>query len=412
MTGDPFDKIKSGEPRSPTEVSGKIGADLDATAFIPAMHRDKMPPLRSGWGSLGSPIAVWEYLDGAGQVLRAVLRFTKEDGSKDIRPATLWRAPNGRIAWKLKAEPEGVKRPLYRLDQLAARPGAKVLIVEGEKAASAAGVLFPDFVVMTWPGGANAVAKADWSVLAACTVVIWPDADQPGLKAANSVRRALSEMGAASAVVFVPESLPKGWDLADNWPEGFGVADASRILIEAFKRAESGAADETAASGSASGGVSDAVCVPPGFCCDGYAWRFAPAAAEGEDAPKFIPICGRFDVLAETRPAASDDWGLLIQLADPDGRDHQLMIPRSMMAGDGVEVRKLLASRGLWLSPNKTARERLMALLSGLRTAARARSVSSIGWDENAFVLPTRTIGKTGGELYIWKGRGGTYHGE
>ncbi|MBU2134695.1 MAG: hypothetical protein KKA45_00675, partial [Alphaproteobacteria bacterium] len=69
------------------------------------------------------------------------------DGKKEIRPATLWRGGTGQpLRWKPKAEPG--PRPLYGLDRLAARPAARVLLVEGEKAADAAGKRFPDLVVM------------------------------------------------------------------------------------------------------------------------------------------------------------------------------------------------------------------------------------------------------------------------
>src|SRR4051794_39059157 len=53
-------------------------------------------------------------------------------------------------------------RPLYGLDRLAARPQAPVMLLEGEKAADAAGLLFPDYVAICSQGGSNAAAKADW----------------------------------------------------------------------------------------------------------------------------------------------------------------------------------------------------------------------------------------------------------
>ena len=78
-----------------------------------------------------------------------------------MKPFTFCRGPNGRAEWRCKgfAEP----RPLYGLDRLAARPDAPVLVVEGEKAADAAGKRFKDHVVITSPGGSKAARKADWS---------------------------------------------------------------------------------------------------------------------------------------------------------------------------------------------------------------------------------------------------------
>jgi hypothetical protein len=237
VTSDPFDRIGPAPAGADPEKPPK-GHDPDPAVFIPAMSRDKTPPLRSGWGPIGSPVAVWEYLNAAGEVVRAVLRFTKADGSKDIRPATLWRSPGGRVTWKLKKEPKGVLSPLYGLNRLAAKPEAVALVVEGEKTADAAAILFPDFAVVTWPGGSNAVGHADWSPLAGRVVIAFPDADEPGRKAAAAVVQAVIKAKAHSAAaVYAPDRLPKGWDLADNWPEGFGLADATRIIQDALSGA-------------------------------------------------------------------------------------------------------------------------------------------------------------------------------
>ena len=43
-------------------------------------------------------------------------------------------------------------RPIYGLADLAARPDAPVLVVEGEKAADAAAELLPDYVAVTIHG--------------------------------------------------------------------------------------------------------------------------------------------------------------------------------------------------------------------------------------------------------------------
>jgi hypothetical protein len=72
-------------------------------------------------------------------------------------------------------------RPLYGCDDLAARPAAPVLIVEGEATADAAKMLFPNCVVITSPGGNSAAGKSDWSLLKNRIVIIWPDHDGPGL---------------------------------------------------------------------------------------------------------------------------------------------------------------------------------------------------------------------------------------
>ena len=162
---------------------------------------------------------MWRYLDGTGVLLFAACRFETPEG-KVVLPYCC-----GADAWRWKA-PQA-PRPLYGLDRLAVRPDAPVLVVEGEKAADAAALLFPDYVVVAWQGGSKAVGKADWSVLSGRAVILWPDNDKSGIGAMADVSEALREVGAARvAVVRVPGGWPEGWDLADPPPEG---ADADTL---------------------------------------------------------------------------------------------------------------------------------------------------------------------------------------
>jgi hypothetical protein len=120
--------------------------------------------------------------------------------------------PGGAERWRWKAFQD--RRPLYGLNRLAQRPDAPVVVVEGEKTADAAQEHFPEHVAITWPGGTNAVRKADWSILNGRQVVIWPDADEPGRKASRDVALMARAAGALDvAIVQIPETLPRGWDL-------------------------------------------------------------------------------------------------------------------------------------------------------------------------------------------------------
>ena len=99
----------------------------------------------------------------------------------------LWRDAGGRMQWRFKGPP--TPQPLYNLPSLA--KVAPVVIVEGEKAADAAATLLPDHPVICWQGGAQAVAKADFSPLAGRDVWLWADADEAGTKAMDAVGAAL-----------------------------------------------------------------------------------------------------------------------------------------------------------------------------------------------------------------------------
>jgi 5S rRNA maturation endonuclease (ribonuclease M5) len=159
-----------------------------------------------------------------GNELGIVARFQARDGSKQIRPFTF---VDGALVGKGFPEP----RPLYHLDELTARPDAKVLVVEGEKTADAAAKLFPEYVLVTSPHGALSAEKADWAPLAGRDVTIWPDADEAGGKFANSVARLVP----GAKIVLLPDTIKAhaGWDLADALPDGVTMADLERMLASA-----------------------------------------------------------------------------------------------------------------------------------------------------------------------------------
>lgn len=124
----------------------------------------------------GFPEHVWCYRDQDGKALGYVYRFKTSTGGKETLPLVYARNDKtGAREWRWMAFPE--PRPLYGLDRLAAKPNATVLLVEGEKCADAGDVALPEFAVVSWPGGCQAVKKADWTPLAGRKVIAWPDAD-------------------------------------------------------------------------------------------------------------------------------------------------------------------------------------------------------------------------------------------
>lgn len=173
------------------------------------------------------PTAMYAYKSGRGQLLGYVCRIEDGSGGKQFRPLTFGEA-DGQFRWAARGF--ATPRPLYGLDRLAKEPTAPVLVVEGEKACDAAQQRLPGHVVVTWPNGAKSVDKADWSPLQGRDVVVWPDADDPGIAAAEKVAEQTEAAGANRVrVVTLPAQRPRGWDLADEIPEGLDVEG----LIEA-----------------------------------------------------------------------------------------------------------------------------------------------------------------------------------
>ncbi len=178
----------------------------------------------------GVPETAWRYKDGEGRLLGLICRFRTSDGGKEILPLT-WceNTDTGELEWRWMAFPE--PRPLYGLDRIAAKPSAEVLLVEGEKCADVGDHELPELATVTWPGGSKADGKVDFSPLAGRTVTIWPDCDaqmdkggqllpeaeQPGMAAAERVAQRLQAIGCTVRIAKIPApgDKPGGWDIAD-----------------------------------------------------------------------------------------------------------------------------------------------------------------------------------------------------
>jgi len=158
----------------------------------------------------GPPSQRWTYYDGNGDVLGYVARYDPPGQQrKQIIPWTFSTDGWGMGQWP-------VPRPLYRLQELEARHADAVLVVEGEKAADAAAALAGSpYVAVTWPGGAQALGRADWKVLQGRRVLLWPDADEAGIAAMQRLAEILAPIAAEIKIIDVT-GQPEGWDCADS----------------------------------------------------------------------------------------------------------------------------------------------------------------------------------------------------
>lgn len=109
--------------------------------------------------------------------------------------------------------------PLYGLETLG--DARQVIVVEGEKCRDALATVTGRAVV-SWAGGTQGVKHTDWSPLVSRNVVIWPDADGPGLGTADEIAQILIDLGATVRVMDVMrDNPPKGWDAADAIRDGW-----------------------------------------------------------------------------------------------------------------------------------------------------------------------------------------------
>jgi len=158
------------------------------------------------------------YRDEEGSVIYGILRMDHATENKQVLPLRATRVVGCNPSLEVKAIT--APRPLYGLDVLANRPSASVIVVEGEKAADAGRLMFPDHAVITWPGGAQGLGQVDLRALKDRDITIWPDNDASGHEAAEKLVALLNDVGVAQLrIVQVPDYFPQKWDVADPMPE-------------------------------------------------------------------------------------------------------------------------------------------------------------------------------------------------
>lgn len=134
--------------------------------------------------------------------------------------------------WRAKSYPP--LRRIYNLEEVQEHPEAPILVMEGEKCVEAMKSRLPAYACVSWSGGANAIKQADWQPLAGRDVLIWPDADDPGRKAAAELAKILAALHPKRVRIINPEpDRPQGWDAADAVAEGW---DAAKIVAWASER--------------------------------------------------------------------------------------------------------------------------------------------------------------------------------
>lgn len=378
---------------------------------IPADAMARVPKTHSRHGK---PSKVWIYKDTQGQPLMILYRFDlgADAGGKprkEFTPLTWCRNASGSTQWRWSSLP--APRPLLRLDVLAQRSTAPVVLCEGEKSADAAALLLPDHVATCWPNGANAWHKADFAALAGRDVLLWPDNDKGGLTCMRSLADHLRQLGAASVRtvsldVFsakgewlegddAADALAKGWT-----PEQIAALVASGELFAAVPATEAETPKAKPAS-SRKQARKPAATLPGGFrvTADGVFY----AGEDGE--PRWV--CSRLEILARTRDEKGQNWGLLVEFDDPDGARKRWNIPARCMAGDfGKEVLGPLVDMGLRLAGRRSGRNErndLQAYLQGYDSTERARLVTRLGWHGDAYLLPDRQIGNSSEHLHFYE---------
>ena len=180
------------------------------------------------WTPRGNAIAVYDYVDGDGNLLFQVCR------TKDKQFPQRLPDPSAKSGWRWNLT--GVRRVPYRLPKLieAVNAGQLVYIAEGEKdvhALERAGA-----VATCNPGGEGTGWRADYDgYFTGGQVVIIADKDAAGRKHAANVASHLRKVARSVAVV----EAVQGKDAADHLAAGLGLGDFQPATLPPRKSATS-----------------------------------------------------------------------------------------------------------------------------------------------------------------------------
>ncbi|MGN2405990.1 DUF927 domain-containing protein [Pseudomonas syringae] len=418
------------EPAKPAPAKNKA-PEWIAIAPIPAEAMNKCPVKHR---QHGAPSKVWIYRDDKGQPLMALYRFDlapDEDGKpkKVFAPLTWCKRSDGETTqWRWQGLPE--PRPLLRLDELALRTDAPVVLCEGEKAADAAADLMPSHVATCWPNGSNSWHKADLTPLKGRDVLLWADNDDSGAACMDAVAHKLREIGAGSVRFIALEvfkrkptmkneraAFAKGgqWDNGDDAADAAAKGWTTAHLAELERSGELfGSVEEPSAQKepeptpkAKAKPAAKRPAKPKNDLMPG-GFRLTPEGVfyAGDDG-EARPVCSPLEILARTRDDKGHNWGLLVEFDDPDGAKKRWNIPARTMTGDfGKDVLGPLVDMGLRLAGSRSgrnARNDLQSYLGGFDSAQRARLVTRLGWHDNAFLLPEQQVGIHSEHLHFYE---------
>ncbi|MFZ3193865.1 MAG: DUF927 domain-containing protein [Moraxellaceae bacterium] len=304
------------------------------------------------------------------------------------------------------------KKPLYLLHELVnADAGQAVYVVEGEQKAD---YLTELGLIATTSGGKSSASVTDWQPLAGRRVIIWRDFDSSGQDYQDTVIHAVSGLGGELWEVDVGIlDIYEKEDVID-WQQrrtdngltttAADVQELPRVKIESLNLSHHPqsvvSTDPVQHPQIEEGdGVPDGHLIEPMRYGGGRfevlpnGLYFVDTDKEGNERECFVssPIIVR----AMTRSGTSQAWGRLLEWRDPDNKVHHWAMPVELLQGDGSEVRRELASRGVQIHPSKRTRDLFTLYLQSYPTTARALCVERLGWCGGLYVMPDRASGNS-----------------
>ena len=143
--------------------------------------------------------------------------------------------------------------------------------------------------------------------------------------------------------------------------------------------------------------------VPHGYVCSKHGVYSLDQGKD--DKPKKIPITSKpIIVKAISRSESGENWGVLVWWLDADNKQHERAIPKKLFHSRGTEISQLLADNGLPIVIGKE--NALLNYLGSFDIAKRLVAASCTGWQDNAFILPGRSIREPKGSRIVFQPSG------
>ncbi|WP_457492263.1 DUF927 domain-containing protein [Tardiphaga sp. P5_C7] len=294
---------------------------------------------------------------------------------------------DGKTGWQYR-KPDGFRSVPYFVGADPFSSDDLIFWPEGEKDVDS--VTKRGGAAFTFGGVGDGLPSGCIDYLTGKMVVILADHDAEGRRHAEEKAMLASAVAANVRVVHFPELANKqdvsDWfDLGNSFDELVARVDAIDTWQE-LQKAEIEADVEL----NIVRRTDRKLALPHGYSFSdrGLMW----SNSDDLDKPAIL-IAGHFDVVAETRDAEGSSWGVLLHWKDHDGRDHRFALPRSTLAGDGSEARRILMDGGFFIAPSQTARGHFNSFLLQVRSPNRAQATQRVGWHSNSFVMPDDCYG-------------------
>jgi len=163
---------------------------------------------QKNWGELKN---IWDFKKD-GKIIFKVCRFIDDHGKKSDRPFTLYKKGDS-VKWRAKGYTG--KYSLWNQEELKKYPDKKIILTEGQKAASIIKKMTNDFICLGWYGGAGNEKLTDWSVLSGKDVLFAYDNDEAGVKSITKIQKQAKENNFNLSIISPPDYAPEKWDLGD-----------------------------------------------------------------------------------------------------------------------------------------------------------------------------------------------------